>query len=157
MGTELSLQSIYLSTEEKVYTYIHKGITSISAQENGFKIYSRWYRTPDRLHKIYPEVSPSCWRCNSIMGSLLRVWWNCSCIHPFWTEIHHITSHITTYSLEYLPAQYLLHPTSIPQSAYKRSLTLHSMNAAKMCIPAHWREINPSTIKEWLQRIKKNA
>lgn len=132
-------------------------MTSASAQENGFKVYSRWYRTPDRLHKIYPEVSPTCWRCNSQIGSLLHVWWNCPRMQPFWKEIHRITSHITTYSLEYSPARYLLHHTAIPQSTYKRSLALHLINATKMCISVHWRENDPLTIKDWLQRTKKIA
>lgn len=41
---------------EHVYTHIHKGSSNVTAQENGYKMYSRWYRTPNRLHKYELEV-----------------------------------------------------------------------------------------------------
>lgn len=43
---------------ENIYSYIHKGSINVSAQENGFKVFSRWYKTPIRLHKIPPTIHP---------------------------------------------------------------------------------------------------
>lgn len=39
---------------ERIFTYIHKGSLDVLAQGNGFKIYSRWYRTPDKLLNSTP-------------------------------------------------------------------------------------------------------
>lgn len=142
---------------ERIHTHIHKGSTNISAQENRFKIYSRWYRTSDRIHKYQPGVSPLCWRCNEAHGSLLYIWWCCPLIQPFGKEVHRLTIQITIYSPDFTPVQYLLHHTSIPQSAYKRSLILHLINAAKFCIPIHWKDNTHPSISEWLQRIEKIA
>lgn len=36
---------------ENILSCIHKGTINVSVQENGFKIFSRWYKTPLRLHK----------------------------------------------------------------------------------------------------------
>lgn len=36
--------------------HIHKGSTNLSVQENGYKILSRWYRTPDKVHKVHPTI-----------------------------------------------------------------------------------------------------
>lgn len=140
---------------ERIYDHIHKGPINISAQESGYKIYSRWYQTPDRIHTYHPSVSPLCWRCNSVLGSLLHIWWECPRIQPFWKEVHRIIAQITTYTPDFTPAQYLLHHTSIPYSAYKKSLPPHLINATKQCIPVHWRRTNPPKIAEWLHRVEK--
>lgn len=137
----------YLSWEdwEQIFTHIHKGSLNVSTQENGLKIYSRWYRTPDRIHKFHPSIPPLCWRCESAQGILLHIWWGCPRIWPFWKEVHRLISHITTYTPDFTPAQYLLHHTSLLQFAYKWSLTLHLINTAKLCIPMHWRDSPPPT------------
>lgn len=116
---------------ESVWEHTHKGSVNVSAQENRFKIYSSWYRTPDKLHKIFPSVPSMCWRCMSNSGTLLHVWWDCPVLQPFWKEIHSLISQITTYTPDFTPAQYLLHHTSLPKSTYCKSLTLHLINAAQ--------------------------
>lgn len=54
--------SIDLSEEEweNIYSYIHKGSINVSTQENGFKVFSKWYKTPLRLHKISPNTPSTC-------------------------------------------------------------------------------------------------
>lgn len=75
--------SINLSEEwENIYSYIYKGSINVSAQENGFKVFSRWYKTPLRLHNISPTIPPKCWRCSD-EGSLLHIWWSCPSIQNF--------------------------------------------------------------------------
>lgn len=129
-------------------TYPHK--------KNSYKIYSRWYKTPVKIHKYQPSISPLCCRCNLSQGSLLHTWWECPLIHPFWKEVHRLITQITRYT-DFTPAQYLLHHTSLPQSAYKKSLTLHLINAAKQSIPIFWRETNPPSISYWYHRIERIA
>lgn len=128
----------------------------MSAQENRFKVFSKWYKTPARLHKISPAIPSNCWRCSDGEGSLLHIWWSCPSIQPFWKEINRITSNITTYQIEFTPAQMLLHH-SIPKRHYQRSLVLHLLNAAKMCIPTLWKSSKPPTTTAWLKRIAKIA
>lgn len=151
--------SINLSEEDwvNIYTYIHKGSINVSAQENSFKIFSKWYKTPATLHKISPAIPSNCWRCSEVEGSLLPIWWSCPSIQPLWKEVHRITSNITTYQIEFSPAQMLLHHSSIPERHYQRSLALHLLNAAKMCIPTLWKSPKPPTTAIWLKRIAKIA
>lgn len=42
---------------DSIYEHIHKGSINISAQENGYKLYSRWYHTPERTDTHIP---PNC-------------------------------------------------------------------------------------------------
>lgn len=94
---------------ENIYTYIHKGTVNIHTQENRFKFFSRWYRPPLKLQNISPTSPFQCWRCGEELRSLLHIWWSCSQIQPFWIEVHRLTIKITTFALEYSPAQFLLH------------------------------------------------
>lgn len=151
--------AIDLSEEdwENIYTYIHKGSVNVSVQENGFKVLSRWYKTPSRLHKISPTITPNCWRCSERDGSLLHIWWSCPLIQPFWKEVQRIIINITTYQINLTPAQMFLHHSPIPKKDYHHSLRLHLLNAAKMCIPPLWKSSKPPSIVEWFKRIAKVA
>ena len=138
-----------------IWNHIHKGSINVSAQENRYKIYSRWYRTPSKLHKFYPTVSPTCWRCGGEVGTLLHIWWSCSKLQPFWQEVHSHIAKITSYTPDFTPGQYLLHHTSLPQSIYRKSLVLHLINAATQCIPIRWKDPIPPTLLDWQVRVDK--
>lgn len=140
---------------DRVWEHAHKESINVSAQENRFKLYLRWYRMPERLRKIFPSVPPMCWRCNVAVCSLLHVWWDCSLIQPFWERVHDLISRITTYTPDFTPAQYLLHHTSLPRKTHGKSLTLHLINAATQCIPLHWKTTTPPTVAEWFKRVNK--
>lgn len=140
-----------------IYSHVHKGSVNVSTQENRYKLLSRWYRTPDKIHKFHPSLPPKCWRCNAELGTLYHIWWDCALIKPFWAEIHDQITQITTYTPDLTPAQFLLHHTSIPLSSYKKSLVLHLINAATQCIPIHWRSTSPPSITEWHMRVDRTA
>lgn len=41
-----------------------KSISINSAiRENFYKLRQRWYMTPVRVHKMFPEIDNLCWRC----------------------------------------------------------------------------------------------
>ena len=63
--------------------------------------------------------------------------------------------YVTTYTLDYSPAQYLLHHTHLTRPEYFKSLAMHMVNAARLCIPVHWRSTHTPTIGEWFSRISK--
>lgn len=69
--------------------------------------------------------------------------------------MHEPITHITTYTLDYSAAQYLLHPTHLTKTEYYNSLAMHMVNAATLCILVHWRSTHAPTIGEWFLRISK--
>lgn len=144
-----------LSTEDWniIYEYAHKGSLNVAIQENGYKVITKWYRTLSRIHKFSPNIPDTCWRWGLGVGTMLHVWWDCVNIQPFWREVHGLISHITTYTLDYTPSQFLLHLTSLPKKDYFKSLAMHMVNAARLCIPRHWRSTNIPTVREWFARI----
>lgn len=131
---------------------------NINTQENWFKILLRWYRTPTKLHKISPTLSPLCWWYGGERGSLLHIWWTCPLIQPFWKEVHWLTNH------QLPPSLWNTHQHNIcyiipqfPKSTYLRSLAMNLLNEARLCIPTGWRSTSSLTTADWLKRIQKNA
>lgn len=136
-----------------IHEYAHKSSLNVAIQENGYKIVTRWYRTHSRLHKFLADIPDTCWRCEWEVGTMLHVWWTCEKLQPFWKQVHDLISHVTTFSLDYTPAQFLLHHTSLSRKTYYKSLAMHMVNAARLCIPKHWRSTSIPTITEWFSRI----
>lgn len=130
---------------EKVHWYIHKGTMNMNTQENGYKIKTRWYRTPDLLHKFFPMVSDQ--------GTFLHIWWDCPLIQPYWRRMHEAMTTVSLLPLEFSPAQYLLHLSKILRKRYHKSVAFYMINAARLCLPVHWRSISPPSTKEWVTRI----
>ena len=142
---------------DRIHLYIHKGSLNVSIQENGYKLKTRWYKTPDLLHKFSPSVSDQCWRCGKERGTFLHIWWECPTLQPFWHKVHDVTKMVSSLPLEFCPAQYLLHFSKISKGGYFKSVAMHMINAARMCIPVHWRSTSPPSMAEWASRINRVA
>lgn len=124
---------------DTVHEYTHKGYLNIAIQENCYRVVTRWYRTPSCLHKSSLVIPNTWWRCCKTEGTMLHVWWECEPLQPFWKEAHDLIVQVTTITLEYTPAQFLLHHTTLSKKDYFKSLAMHVVNAARPCIPIHWR------------------
>lgn len=136
-----------------IWHWVHRSSVSGKIQEGGYKLVTRWYRTPQRLHRIFPSVSDRCWRCEREEGSLYHIFWTCPLIRPFWRKVWEIAQHLWGNNLELEPLLFLFHYSSIPRARYGRSVLVHLINAARVCIPTQWRERSPPTIGQWVRRI----
>lgn len=134
-----------------------KGSFNVSIQENNYKTLTRWYRTPTVVNKYNPSIPNTCWRCTREPCTLLHIWWSCPLNQPFWTQVHELVTLISTFSLEYTPAQFLLHHFNIPAHQYRKTLVLPLINVARLCIIVHWRSIQMLTIPEWFKWIGRIA
>lgn len=135
----------------------HKSPCNVATQEKNYKLRSRWYRTPSKIHKFFPHVSDRCWRCGSARGSLLHIWWECPPITDFWKKVHTILKTVTTCNLTFTPACLLLHHIQEEMSLYRKSAAVHMVNVAKRLIPMHWRKPEAQCIRERLRRIDVTA
>lgn len=48
------------------------------------------------MHRIYPSISASCWRCNSASADFTHIFWNCPYIESFWVEVTKFILTVTT-------------------------------------------------------------
>lgn len=110
------------------------------------------------LQRVFTSSFPLSLTCvNNARGqkALCFIWWDCDMLQPFWREVHELITQITTYTQDYNPAQFLLHHTTLPKKVYFKSLAMHMVNVARLCVPVHWRSTDIPSIREWLTRFTK--
>lgn len=95
-------------------------------------IISRWYQVPALLYNINLNLPKYCWQCHQdccISGGLALKYNPFGLEYILWSPMRRLTPSTT---------QFLLHHTSLSQRAYHKSLAMHMVNVAKLCIPIHW-------------------
>lgn len=132
---------------------IHKASICGRKQELGFKIARRWYRTPDLLHNIYPQLSRNCWRCDSETGTLGHIFWGCAKIRPFWQQIQGVIGEVLNTTIELNPMLFLFHVTDQPIQRYMESPLRFFIDAGRALIPLHWKQSVTPSIQQWIHAV----
>lgn len=120
---------------ERIILFSYKNVCA-KHQEAGFKVLTLWYYTLVKINRMFPQCLDVYWRCREESGSLLHIFWFCSFLQSYWTEVHRITQKITDRELSKDPAFFLLHHYWIPSKIYRGSilpLLLTQQRAASHC------------------------
>lgn len=80
--------------------------------------------------QILPHHTQYLLEMGKMEGTMLHIWWDCEPLRLFWREVHGLVAHVTTYTLVYTPAQFLLHHTTLSRRDYYKSLAMHMVNVA---------------------------
>ena len=139
--------------KNKIFSFTHKASMASRYHEGGYKVLTRWYRTPMILNRIFPNTSKICWRCQKEEGTMIHMFWSCQKLKEFWNMVSGITREITGVNLGDRPAAYLLFDIPMSLEKYKQSLLRHLLTAAKACIPILWKSTAIPTRSQWLSRI----
>lgn len=76
------------------------------------------------------------------------VFWTCTKLEGFWTQVSETIKQFTDFDLGLDPANYLL---LISQNL----ILVHYLNAARDCVPTLWNKDSPSTHSLWFTKIDK--
>lgn len=138
---------------QTAFMLAHKCSLSTRTQETAYKLLTRWYAIPVKLHSWFPQTPDTCWRCHSEKGTLLHIWWHCPGIQPFWSKGKELIFQITDTLLKLDAVGCLLHVTRFTIKKYKNSLSKHLLNTAKALIPLFWKSSGIPTIQGWLHKV----
>ena len=64
------------------------------------------------------------------------------------------TQKCTEYKIPGDPAFLMLHVSTISAKLYKNSIVRHLLNAAKSCVPHHWKKQSPPAIADWFCKVE---
>lgn len=147
--------SLSLTEPEKAFILAHShGFNRcVRIQENSFKLLSRWYKTPEFLHKLNPEVPELCWRCGTGTGSLSHIWWLCHKIQPFWKSIEALVNQICNTKISLDAKLVLLWCPNSSLTPAKHDLPTMLLTAAKLLIPFLWKNDSPPTLPMWTDKV----
>lgn len=106
----------------RILLFNQKASVASRCQEGGYKILTGWYRTPNVLHRIYPQMSDVCWRCHEAEGTILHIFWECPRIRECWEMVAETIKTITGISLGDRLVTFLLLDIPISVEKFKNSL-----------------------------------
>lgn len=132
--------------KQNIIHFTYRSSICTKMQETNYKILTRWYNTPAKLHIIFPSSSDLCWRCQSERGTFLHIFWTCPKLDQFWKTVQSTAQNFTERPIVSDPAIFLLHASHMPSKAYKKSLKRHLFDAAKACILLLWKSTQPPTV-----------
>ncbi|CAH2223284.1 Hypothetical predicted protein [Pelobates cultripes] len=121
--------------------------------EAAYKLWLRWYYTPQRLAKIYPGSRATCWRCNQQEGTLSHIFWYCPALSQYWQQIQDLIKLRVGIDLPPAPEHYLLHMMPPEITAHEASLITHITLAAKQRIAALWKSTLAPDIQSVIAKV----
>lgn len=137
---------------EESLEYIHD--CSINARHCliQFKILHRLHFSKTKLHKIFPEVSPLCDKCESMEATLSHSYALCPKLQYYWVEIFRFLSVILKVQIEPDPILIIL---GISEELRKlnvaqQRLLAYGLIAAKKLILLLWKKKEVPSFKHWL-------
>ncbi|CAH2273985.1 Hypothetical predicted protein [Pelobates cultripes] len=117
------------------------------------KLMYRWYLTPDRLNKIYPNTSDRCLRCQTQRGTMLHTWWGCYLIQPLWLEVIRLLSKVgINLPQEFEACLWLDLPTSWRKQ--EKALATQVILAARALIAINWKSTNCLSETNLMDKIR---
>lgn len=96
------------------------------------------------------------WWCDQKAGTFLHVWWSRLVLQPFWHKTYNKMTVASSPPLEFTPAQHF-NFSMIPKSQYYKSVAMHLISVARLCIPVCWKSTCPPSMQGWLQCITRIA
>lgn len=138
---------------EHLWKVSSKMATCYQVKENIFKIHTRWYITPEKLNRMDPKISKTCWKCHGNEGTLYHIWWGCNKAKIYWKMIHKAIVQILGYEINKLPELYLLGLRLEEIQKKDRTLVLYLLAAARILYAKYWESTEIPDIYEWKAKI----
>lgn len=124
---------------DRGWTNICKSSKSLSIKETAIKLMTRWYYTPTRIQKIYPQSSPQCFRGCTQLGTYLHIFWECEKLQPTWTEVLKLIDRLVGNPIN-LTFQHCILFQDVPKITKPQLRLVHSICIATLwCIALHWK------------------
>lgn len=119
------------------------------------KIIHRAHLTKLRLSKIFPNIDPSCERCHQADASLIHMFWECSKLLIYWTNIFDTISKVYKRNIEPDPVIALFGATrQIPSlSSGQKSFIAFVTLLARRLILLKWKSAIPPTHTQWIKDV----
>lgn len=140
----------------EVCTVAHQTTNSNTWREFKWKIFSRYFRTPDIVAKMTPNVPSLCWRnCGTEVPNHTHIFWSCSKIQHFWDEVYKAINQIFQVII---PRDLTVAVLGITPPGMHGRTTAYLLNilftAALKCITISWMKTESPSFSAWIQKVK---
>ena len=120
-----------------------------------FKILHRLHYSKEKLHKIFPNISPQCDKCNAADATLLHSYALCPNLQNFWIEIFRLFSRILEVEIDPDPVLVILGVSEGLKElrGTQQRLLSYGLITAKKLILLFWKKKEVPTVKMWLSEM----
>ena len=119
-----------------------------------YNLIHRIYYTPDRLHRMNPQLPQFCPRCKTEVGTLMHMFWVCPRLNHYWSSILEALNSITGIAIPAEPRLTLLGDTSIINLNLNKLKCIRiALITANKCIAMHWKDKQAPTFSRWINEL----
>ena len=120
-----------------------------------FKVLHRLHITNSRLARIFPNINPSCNRCNHSPCTLAHMFWFCPALETFWRKIFKSFSEISGLSIDPNPliAIFGVRPDGVTFSNSMYDFIAFTTLLARRLILLKWKHTSPPTHTRWIKDV----
>lgn len=118
-----------------------------------YKVIHRLHYSKQRLHRIYPSVSPTCDRCQTSVGTLSHAFWFCPSLSELWSGVFDWYSGAYKISLPLDAILAIFGCSQLSQhfpTATQQALML-GMTVAKRLILREWKSPSSLPFQRWMK------
>uniref|UniRef100_A0A8C5P972 Reverse transcriptase domain-containing protein n=1 Tax=Leptobrachium leishanense TaxID=445787 RepID=A0A8C5P972_9ANUR len=119
-----------------------------SLMEARRKVLYRWYLVPARECHMNKTVSPICWRCKRLKGTMIHVWWDCVVVEPLWRGVAGLVEKAIGLVLPFAPADFLLGISRVKLGKWQRKLFCAITSSTMLLIARRWKQQRVPTVRE---------
>lgn len=141
---------------ERILKQVHS--SSICARHGMIqcKIVHRSHWTKEKLSKIYENTDPACNRCSQAPANHTHMFWSCTSLNTYWTEIFDTLSKITGIHIEPNAITALFSVPLLPLSRPQANLIAFVTLLARRLILLKWKSTIPPSHTLWIKEIFNN-
>lgn len=137
---------------EECLEYIHECSINTRHCLIQFKILHRLHYSKVKLHKIFPDVSPLCEKCECSEATLSHSYALCHKLWNYWGDIFNFLSRILEVQINPDPVLIILGISDelLKLNVAQQRLLSYGVITAKKLILLNWKEKEVSSFKHWL-------
>ena len=147
-----------LSNEEwdMALSRVHSSSTCARHALIQFKIIHRLHLSKAKLAKIFPNINPLCDRSKQAPATTLHMFWSCSTLDNFWSNIFDTISR--AYNINIAPsakaAVFGILPNGFP--AHIQRVVAFTSLLARRLILFQWKDATPPSHNQWIITVMQN-
>uniref|UniRef100_A0A803K472 Reverse transcriptase domain-containing protein n=1 Tax=Xenopus tropicalis TaxID=8364 RepID=A0A803K472_XENTR len=133
-----------------------EGIISSRDRLTQLKYLHRTYLTPQRLHKMHPNIGQECPRCHHSPADFIHMVWSCPRAQRFWGKVAKTIRDRTNLILQLDPITILLNQVEdLSPNRAERTLLLILCMYAKKTVALYWKSPEGPRVAAWESMINK--